>query len=308
MSNNNFIFFLLVFSIFFNSCNTKKQNSKDGDSATIESPYFGQKPPALIPKIFAPDIISLNGRSEKGISFSPDLDEIYFSANKKDENTGIYYSKLEGKKWTPIKKADFTKGEKDTEMYPFVSFSGNEIYFSAHNPDFTNNKIWYVNRLENSWSNAIKLESPINDDEVFYLNQAKNGDLFYTNISNIKMNYAPNKNGDFSEVKEVVIDYGHHGFISPSQDYLVVQDQNKENEKRKDADIYVCFKEKDGTWTKPISLGNAVNSNFNERIPSITPDGKYLFFSRYNEEGGLSNFYWVSTEVIHKLKTAYFKK
>ena len=302
MRNKSFKFLIVVFTLFLNACNTKKQESKNNDSPTIVSPYFGQKPPRLIPVIFAPDIISLNGRSEKGISFSPDLDEIYFSANKKDESTGIYYSKLEGKKWASIKKANFTKGEKDTEMYPFVSFSGNKIYFSAHNPDFTDNKIWYVKRLENSWSNAIKLNSPINDDEVFYLNQAKNGDLFYTNISNTKMNYAPEKNGNFSEVQEVEIDYGHHGFISPSQDYLLVQDQNKENEKRKDADIYVCFKEKDGTWTKPISLGNAVNSNFNERIPSITPDGKYLFFSRHNEEGGLSNIYWVSTEIIDKVR------
>ena len=302
MEKTNSVLTIIAFTVFLNACNTKKQDSKDIDSPTIESLYLGQKPPGLIPEVFAPEIVSINGRSEKGISFSPDLDEIYFSANKKNESTGIYYTKLEGKKLTPIKKANFTKGEKDTEMYPFVSFSGNEIYFSAHNPDFTDNKIWYVNRLENSWSNAIKLESPINDDEVFYSNQAKNGDLFYTNISKTKMNYAPNKNGKFTEIHEVGIDFGHHGFISPSQDYLVVQDQSKENEKRKDADIYVCFKEKDGTWTKPISLGNAVNSNFNERIPSVTPDDKYLFFSRYNEEGGLSNFYWVSTEVIHRVR------
>jgi len=59
---------------------------------------------------------------------------------------------------------------------------------------------------------------------------------------------------------------------------------------------------------KAINLGNTVNSNFSETAPSITPDGKYLFFGRYNEEGGLSNFYWVSTEFIHKLKRTYFNK
>ena len=308
MRNNNFIFLILVFAMVLNACNTKNQKVKDNDSTITKGIYFGQKPPGLIPEVFAPGIVSIKGRDEKGISFSPDLDEIYFSAKEKDEEKGVYFSKLEGKKWAPIKKANFTKGEKDVEMYPFVSFSGNKIYFTAHNSNFTDSKIWYVNRLENSWSNAIKLDSPINDDEVFYLNQAKNGDLFYTNVSNIKMNYAPNKNGEFSEVQEVEIDYGHHGFISPSQDYLIVQTQNKENEKRKDADIYVCFKEKDGTWTKPISLGNAVNSNFNERCPSITPDGKYLFFSRSNEEGELSNFYWVSTEIIDKLRPVDLKK
>lgn len=268
----------------------------------LEGPYLGQKPPGLIPEVFAPGIVSINGRYEHGISFSPDLDEVYFSANKKDKETDVYFSKLQGEKWTPIKKADFTKGKKNDEMHPFVSFSDNKIYFTAYDSIFSDERIWYVDRLDNSWGDAKKLDSPINDDLVFYSNAAKNGDLFYTSISKMKMYYAPNENGRYPEVHELGIEYGIHGFISPSQDFLVVNARNKEDERRQDNDIYVYFKQKDGTWTKPINLGNTVNSNFNETGPSITPDGKYLFFGRYNEEGGLSNFYWVSTEVINKVR------
>jgi len=188
-------------------------------------------------------------------------------------------------------------------MYPFVSFDGKRIYFTALDSVFSDEKIWYVNRLEDSWSDAIQLESPINDDLVFYINQAKNGDLFYTNLSKKwKMYYAQNKNGKFPEAQEVEIEFGHHGFISPSQDYLLVYTRNRENEKRNDSDIYVCFKEKDGTWTKPINLGDEVNSNLGEGCPIITPDGKYLFFTRDEDENGLSNIYWVGTEIIEKLR------
>jgi len=283
------VYFILifVFSLFLSACNTKKQKSKDSDSQTTEAFYFGQNPPGSTPELFAPGVISINGRYEHGISFSPDLDEVYFSANKKDEDPSIYFSRLEDKKWTKPKKANFTKGKKVGEMHPFVNFSGDKIYFTAHD-EFTlphhkeSMKIWSVNRLENSWSKAIQLDSPINDDFVFYANQAKNGDLFYTNVSKFKMYYAPIKNGKFPEVDEVEIEFGLHGFISPSQDYLVVNARNKEDETRKDNDIYVYFKKKDGTWTKPINLGNEVNSNVNETVPSITPDGNYLFFSRYN--------------------------
>ena len=267
----------------------------------LEDRYFGQKPPGLIPQLFAPGIVSIDGRSEHGISFSPDLDEVYFSANKKDENTSIYFSKFKSNKWTPVKRANFTNGGKNEELYPFVSLIDKRIYFTALDSILLDEKIWYVNRLEDSWSDAIQLDSPLNDDLVFYINQAKNGDLFYTNISKRKMNYAPNKNGAFPEVQEVELEFGHHGFISPSQDYLLVHNQNKENEKRKDADIYVCFKEKDGTWAKPINLGDAVNSNVNEGGPSITPDGKYMFFGR-DEEDGMANVYWVSTEIIERLR------
>jgi hypothetical protein len=295
---------ILVFTMFFDSCNTKKQESKNNDSPTITSPYFGQKPPGLIPEVFAPGIVSIHGRNEAGISFSPDLDEVYFTANKKDEETAIYFSKLKGNTWTPVKRANFTKGGKNEELYPFVSLTDKRIYFTALDSIFSDEKIWYVNRLEDSWSDAIQLDSPLNDDLVFYINQAKNGDLFYTNISKRKMYYAPNKSGEFSGVREVELEFGHHGFISPSQEYLLVHTQNRENEKRKDVDIYVCFKEKDGKWTKPIGFGNEVNSNFNEGCPSITPDGKYLFFGRSEGamEPGLSNLYWVSTEIIEKLR------
>ena len=302
---------ILVFALFLNACNTKKQNSKDSDSPILENPYFGQKPPGLTAEIFAPGVISINGRYEHSVSLSPDLDEIYFTASKKGEDPSIYFSKLEGKKWTNPKKVNFTKGKKVGEMHPFVNPNGDKIYFTAHDA-FTlphhkeSVKAWYVNRLDNSWSKATQLDSPVNEDFVFYLNQATNGDLYYFNVSKRKTYYAPNKNGKFIEVYEVEIG-GAHAFISPSQNYIVVNARNKEDDQRK-SDIYVYFKKKDGTWSKPMNLGSEVNSNFPETCPSITPDGKYLFFGRYNEEGGESNIYWVSTEVIHKLKTAYFKK
>jgi len=299
MKNHLIKFSVLVSIIFLSACNTEKSNTKEDDSLNEENFYLGQEPPGLIPKVFASDIVSINGRNASAISFSPDLDEMYFSAHEKDEETSsIYFSKLKGKKWTPVKRANFTNGGGNEELYPSVSLIGERIYFTAFDSIFSDEKIWYVNRLEDSWSDAIQLDSPINNDLVFYINQAKNGDLFYTSISKGKMYYAPNKNGEFPEVQEIEIEYGHHGFISPSQEYLLVYTRNKEN---KDHDIYVCFKENDGTWANPIPLGNEVNSSFNESGPSITPDGKYLFFNRSNEDES-SNIYWVSTDVIENLR------
>lgn len=77
--------------------------------------------------------------------------------------------------------------------------------------------------------------------------------------------------------------------------------RNKEDENKNNNDIYICFKGQDGKWTKPINLGDAVNSNFNEKSPSITPDGKCSFFGR-DEEDGLSNIYWLSTKNIENLR------
>ena len=307
MRNYNFIFLVLVFIFFLKACNTKNQKVKDNDSPITKEIYFGQKAPGLNPEVFAPGIVSINGRFEGAIPFSPDLKEMYFGANNENEETSIYFSKLKGNKWTPIKKANFTKGQKKEEMHPFVSRDGKKIYFTALDSIFADEKIWYINRSENSWSDAVLLDSPINDNLVFFPNQSNNGDLYYFNLSKMKTYYTPNENGEFKEIKEVQHEFGHHAFISPSQDYLVFTGRSQD-EGRKDNDIYVCFKQKDSTWTKPINLGSTINSNFNEKVPSITPDGKYLFFGRSERdiEPGLSNMYWVSTEVINKVRPVEF--
>ncbi len=279
---------------------------KNENSTTTASPYFGQKQPGLTPELFAPGIVSIDGRLEATISFSSDLTEMYFSADNEDAEKSIYFSKLEDDKWTPIERVNFTNGKKNEEFHPFVSPDGKRIYFTAMNAPFEDEKIWYVNRLGDAWSDAIQLESPINDDLVFFSNQAKNGDLYYFNLTKGKTYFAPNKNGDFPEVREVALESGHHAFISPSQDYLILTARSDEDGRR-DNDMYVYFQEKDGTWTKPINLGNTINTSVNEKTPTITPDGKYLFFGRDERAGkdgepGLANIYWVSTDVIERLR------
>lgn len=292
---------ILLFSIltFASSCYGRN------DFPILEGPYFGQKIPDLTPEIFAPGIISISGQSEYGMSFSPDLTEMYFTIQKKyGVPADIYYSKLKNNQWTPFKIANFTKGEKAGEMEPNMSSDGSKIFFTAYNPDFSDTKIWYVNRTNNGWSDAIKLGSPVNDDEVMTSTVANNGDLFYTNLSQgFNTFYAPFENGGYPKSLKADIGFGAHAFISPSYDYLLVDSRNKEDKNRKDADMYVYFKKKDGTWTNPINLGAEVNSTFDETVATVTPDGKYLFFSRRTEGDNL-NFYWVDAQIIRNLKPA----
>ncbi|MCB0704940.1 MAG: PD40 domain-containing protein [Saprospiraceae bacterium] len=303
MKNHMIKFSILVSVLVLSACKSEKLNTKESDSAAKEIFYLGQKLPGLKPEIFAPGVVSINGRFESTISFSPDLKELYFDAKYENEASQIYLSKLINGVWTTIKKANLTKGNKREEMHPFVSPDGKRVYFTAYDSIFSDERIWYVNRLENEWSEAIKLDSPVNEDMAFFPNHSKNGGLYYFNLSKLKTYYAPNKDGEFIEPQEVEIDMGHHAFISPNGDYLLVTARNKE-ENRKDNDIYVYFKHQDGTWSNPINLGATVNSKFSEKTPSISPDGKYLFFGRDERdiEPGLSNIYWVSTEVIERLR------
>jgi outer membrane protein OmpA-like peptidoglycan-associated protein/tetratricopeptide (TPR) repeat protein len=69
---------------------------------------------------------------------------------------------------------------------------------------------------------------------------------------------------------------------------------NREDGKGR-CDIYKCKKE-NGKWSVPENIGSPVNSKYWEAQPSISPDGKTLFFVS-NREGGLGGKdIWISTQ------------
>ena len=137
---------LLLLSALMISSPSQSHGQSHDDVAIPDGPYLGQTPPGATPEIFAPGIVSLNGRYEHSVSFSPDLDEIYFSAVQNKGNASVYFSKLENNKWTDLKKTNFTKGAINHEYEAFVSPSDKRIYFTAHDSN-SPPKIWYANRV-----------------------------------------------------------------------------------------------------------------------------------------------------------------
>ncbi len=50
-------------------------------------------------------------------------------------------------------------------------------------------------------------------------------------------------------------------------------------------DIWMSQLQEDGTWSKPVNLGDAVNTKGDEDSPNISPDGKTLYFSSNGLQG-----------------------
>jgi hypothetical protein len=70
-------------------------------------------------------------------------------------------------------------------------------------------------------------------------------------------------------------------------------------------DIGISFRQTDGSWGLPVRLGGAVNTSAFERFPSLTRDGKYLFFIRSLGQqfiGDQAHFYWVDARVLGGLE------
>lgn len=116
-------------------------------------------------------------------------------------------------------------------------------------------------------------------------------------------------------------------FIAPDESYLIFTSNRPGG--FGDADLYICYRKPDGAWTKAINMGPSINTEAVEFCPSVTPDGKYLFFSSnrllfqrysnhpisYDEKikildspgNGRGDIYWVSAKIIESLKPKELK-
>jgi Tol biopolymer transport system component len=86
---------------------------------------------------------------------------------------------------------------------------------------------------------------------------------------------------------------GHCPFISPEGDYLIFADSGK---------LYISFKRDHNSWTDRIDLGDDINSSYSNGSPKVSHDGKYLFFQSTSGDKRPWGIYWVSSDIIHKLK------
>jgi len=87
-------------------------------------------------------------------------------------------------------------------------------------------------------------------------------------------------------------------YIAPDESCLLFSSMRPDG--YGDFDLYVSYRNEDGTWTKAKNLGEKINSSARESTSVVSPDGKYLFFmSRRN---GIGEFFWVDAKIIKELK------
>jgi hypothetical protein len=96
-----------------------------------------------------------------------------------------------------------------------------------------------------------------------------------------------------------------HPFIAPDESYIIFD--GKKEGGYGDSDLYISYRQQDGSWGKAINLGDKINTEAWEASASVTPDGKYLFFNRMispptKESPPNVDIYWVDAQIIETLK------
>jgi Tol biopolymer transport system component len=257
--------------------------AQQDDFPVLKGPYLGQKPPGLIPEVFAPGIVS-HGNHELRLTISPDNSEMFYVTSDKRWFYIIIHVVKKNKAWTAPEVAFFSGQYSDAS--PFFSYDGNRLYFCSKRPlpniDLPNEDfdIWFIERKNDSWSDPLHLDGLINDEkDVWDLSVSKDGTIYFA--AGDFLYYSKPIGKDYSKPKELDkrISTGNENspVIHPDGDYLLFQSSRPRG--YGGHDIYVSFRQRNGTWGEPVNLGQPINTESYDFGPRLSPDLKYLFFT-----------------------------
>jgi len=291
--------------------------AQETDFPKLTGPYLGQKPPGIEPEIFALGFISTE-KNELNSVFTPDGKEFYFAVSIPGRGYKIYVTKEKEDGWSRPHMVPFSSKKSDVDMC--ITRDGTRMYFGSTRPvngiPQTDFKIWYVERIGTNWSEARYLDSPINSGRrALYPTVSARGTMFFQAIRSDSYGsrdiyFSRLVNGTFQEPVhlsgEINSEFGEGDvLIAPDESYLIVNSNGRPDDLGK-GDLYISFKEDDGSWTAMKNMGAPINSEYTDYCPMLSPDGKYFFFT--STRSGNGDIYWVNVQIIENIRQEILNK
>jgi hypothetical protein len=290
------VLFLLVAQIALPSC-APATDPPAGDGMDepvaefpeLSGPYLGQDPPGMTPELFAPGIVSTAG-GEWSSTFTPDGETFLFGY--RGEPHGILVMEEVDGHWTEPRLAPFSGGHADYDLN--FSPDGDMLYFTSARPGVApegeerSSDLWIAVRGENGWGDAVNVGEPVNTAQSeLYPSVTDEGTLYFFGDARggaeLGGAYVARLAGGSYEEAELLgpAINTEHGvfdpFIAPDESYLIFASDRPDG--LGGGDLHISFRQGDGTWGEAINLGPTINSPQTDFCPSVTKDGKYLFFS-----------------------------
>jgi hypothetical protein len=264
---------------------------QSGDFPVLRGPYLGQKPPGMTPEVFAPGIVSTRA-DEYGLEVSLDGSEIVFARG----GAIMLAARNSDGTWELPAVAPFSGEHIDGE--PCFSPDGRRIFFSSRRPRPNakrSRNIWVSEKNDGGWGTAIPFDELPWDKTIHALSITASGNVYEDGI--IRFPFLHGRYGPAEYLSPPV--KGLFPFIAPDESFIVLSDRPPG---RMDADLFISFRQRDGAWTQPVSLGEAINSRDYEGNSFVTADGRFLFFSRKQE------IYWMNAGFIEELRPKEARK
>ena len=274
---------------------------------------FDDDVPGLKPKVFAKDILYRDGSYPGYQAFSETGKELYYTVTDKNWQSSRIRrvcvdapNKIE----TLLLLNDKWEGE------PCITPDGLRLFFTAIQPP--GDRAWHsdlyvCDRASTGWGAPKRLPAPVNspksewhasvtDEGILYFASERDGDRLRADLFR-----AQPTNGRYPTVEKLPAGINTEfndcdPLIAPDERYLIFHSNRPGG--YGEHDLYIAYRDGKGRWSNPRNMGPDINSPGWEMAPSLTPDGKYLLFTRRKafQTDEPSQIFWVSTSIIATLQ------
>ena len=258
------------------------------------------------PRLFLEGTVSTRD-DETGGTFSPDGREFYFvkvAPYTTFPRVGlICVTRFRDGRWTTPESVSFSGRYLD--FPPKISPDGKTMFFSSSRPAPGKQahliRIWSSTRTDSGWGEPVALPAPVNDEANWNLSPSvtKDGTLYFASTrdgGHLHIFRSRLVNGSYGPAEklgaEVNSEFNESDpYVSPDEKILVFAASASDigTTDRKETlkgggvlyargDLYMSVGQ-DGHWSAARHLENGINSTADEGAPSLTPDGRYLFFT-----------------------------
>lgn len=257
--------------------------------------YLDQTPPGDEPQVFAKGSVSVDGKNTHALQFAPDGSFLVFSRYPDGTSFRMVRSQTG---WSQPEPTSF-KG-KEVSFDPLLKrlfyYDQGDIYFVGYSPE--------------GFSKPTRLPSSINTTKEmeYYPCITAHRNLYFSRDGKwqtARVQVTKLQGDGFGDPVDlgapINIGGASHAFVAPDESYMLFNSPRAGSYTKND--IWVSFRNLDGSWAKPVNLGEWINRDATAVLcPTVSPDGKYLFFTRLQEESNTGYVYWVSTRIIENLR------
>jgi hypothetical protein len=272
------------------ACASTSRGIADARPAWLDSlPAAGE--PA---RVFAAGVVSTNDVFAS--TFTPDLRTVVTS--KVSPNGAlrgialVAYHWRDGR-WQGPDTLPFSGPDPRRDLDPAFSPDGRRLWFSSNRPSGpapgdtgTRVDTWYADRTAGGWGAPVRAAGDVNSAAVdMYPSVTRGGTLYFDSFRDGQRRAYVARATAGGHARSELLPPAINGdsgasnlFIDPDERYAVFIGRGATAYGA--ADLHVSFRRTDGSWTPARNLGPLVNTAATEFCPWVTPDGRWLFFTR----------------------------
>ena len=291
---HGFVICLATLLVAFVGSNASSQDEFAG--------YIGQAPPEHTPQVFTLHTHDGYFAGDR-IAISADGKELYYTeVTSTWSDYNIRYYKYADGKWNGA--VDLFTGF----LGPALSVDNKTMFFEKYNDART---CWHSTRTDTGWSTpALCTEVPDPKDKHYVQDTASGrvyassqGALNGIGLRDISAYLKSDAAGAYHSLGKPLNSPGNEGdfYVAKDESFIVFGSPHRGG--FGGADLFISFRERDGSWSDPKNLGATINTSGFEFGPYVTADRRYLFFSR-SADFTRVDVYWVRFDsLLETLRT-----